>query len=243
MASRCTQRRTAARTSDNTTMTSWGSSRSHVHSSERGSDDRSPGSVSWQTRVNDSARNSSDGSTNQGSRHVDDRDDDSASQMYDEKGEWSVTKGHARPPVSRRFTTGTYRDELRDRKNVGRKSSGGASNNNAVVVSKNFIIFVAAGLGFFGLSVLSAGRSNKAFERHFQEIAKVRADRRRLREENEALALENAKLRARIGGGSYSSDSQSGYGNGAYDDKYQPSLVQEVSAVSPCGTTTYGFQG
>ena len=60
---------------------------------------------------------------------------------------------------------------------------------------KNFVVFVCAGLAFFGLSVLGAGRSNRAFERHFQEIAKVRADRRRLREENEALARENARLR------------------------------------------------
>ena len=105
-----------------------------------------------------------------------------------------------------------------------------------MTVSKNFVVFVCAGLAFFGLSVLSAGRSNRAFERHFQEISKVRADRRRLREENEALARENARLRARAGEG--------GYG---YESAYAPAperLVQEVSAIElPGGSIAYGFQG
>jgi hypothetical protein len=68
-------------------------------------------------------------------------------------------------------------------------------------VSKNFVVFVCAGLAFFGISAVGAGRSNRAFERHFQELEKVRADRRKLREENESLLRENARLRARAGGG------------------------------------------
>ena len=112
---------------------------------------------------------------------------------------------------------------------------------NAVTVSKNFVVFVCAGLAFFGLSVLGAGRSNRAFERHFQEIAKVRADRRRLREENEALARENARLRLEA----------SGERGGGYDAAYHAPerLVQEVSAIdgsiggSIGGSIAYGFRG
>ena len=98
-----------------------------------------------------------------------------------------------------------------------------------MTVSKNFIVFVAAGLAFFGLSALGAGNSNRAFERHFQEIAKVRADRRKLKEENEALRRENARLRARIGGGTY----------------YETTVpLQEVAAVSDArGVVVHGFQG
>tara|TARA_B110000967_G_scaffold201542_1_gene238981 strand:- start:5463 stop:6035 length:573 start_codon:yes stop_codon:yes gene_type:complete len=160
--------------------------------------------------VNDSARNSGDGERGNRDRDGDSASpkDDSASHKYDGKGDdRSVTKPD-KPlgrPLGRRVTTGTTRDELRDRKPFGRPSASSRAphekSNTAVVVSKNFVVFVAAGLTFFGLSVLGAGRSNKQFERHFQEIAKVRTDRRRLREENEALALENAKLRARVGGG------------------------------------------
>ena len=43
-----------------------------------------------------------------------------------------------------------------------------------------------------------AGHQNRAFERHFQELSKVRADRRKLKEENEALRAENARLRGRL---------------------------------------------
>jgi hypothetical protein len=140
--------------------------------------------------------------------------------------------------------------DLRDRKHVGRVSRGGGKNDHRgrIAVSKHFVVFVCAGLTFFGLSVLSAGRSNRAFERHFQEIAKVRADRRKLREENEVLARENAKLRSRLGGYgpddsgySDSHDRQSGY------DGYQPSLVQEVSVsagnASGRKIIPHGFQG
>jgi hypothetical protein len=234
----------------------WGSSsRSGVRSGSRAYEsDRSQGSVSWQSRVNDSARNSGDGERGNRDRDGDSASpkDDSASHKYDGKGDdRSVTKPD-KPlgrPLGRRVTTGTTRDELRDRKPFGRPSASSRApiekSNTAVVVSKNFVVFVAAGLTFFGLSVLGAGRSNKQFERHFQEIAKVRTDRRRLREENEALALENAKLRARVGGGSYSSKGAGSYGNASsYDGSYQPSLVQEVSEVnSTNGYTTYGFQG
>ncbi len=193
--------------------------------------------MSWQSRMDDSARNSVDGSTNRsGDRRSDSsrRDDDSASRRYGETDvDGSVSKS-ARPfAASRRFTTGS---DLRDRKHVGRQSRSSGEPTNAVTVSKNFVVFVCAGLAFFGLSVLSAGRSNRAFERHFQEISKVRADRRRLREENEALARENARLRARAGEG--------GYG---YESAYAPAperLVQEVSAIElPGGSIAYGFQG
>ena len=193
--------------------------------------------MSWQSRMDDSARNSVDGSTNRsGDRRSDSsrRDDDSASRRYGETDvDGSVSKS-ARPfAASRRFTTGS---DLRDRKHVGRQSRSSGEPTNAVTVSKNFVVFVCAGLAFFGLSVLSAGRSNRAFERHFQEICKVRADRRRLREENEALARENARLRARAGEG--------GYG---YESAYAPAperLVQEVSAIElPGGSIAYGFQG
>ena len=91
--------------------------------------------------------------------------------------------------------------------------------------------------------MLGAGRSNRAFERHFQEIAKVRADRRRLREENEALARENARLRRLEASGD-------GFGGG-YDAAYHATerLVQEVSAIdgsiggSIGGSIVYGFRG
>ena len=197
--------------------------------------------------MDDSARNSVDGSTNRsGDRRSDSsrRDDDSASRRYGETDvDGSVSKS-ARPfAASRRFTTGS---DLRDRKHVGRQSRSSGEPTNAVTVSKNFVVFVCAGLAFFGLSVLGAGRSNRAFERHFQEISKVRADRRRLREENEALARENARLRARVGERSarYGGDSNpGGYG---YESAYHAPerLVQEVSAIElPDRSIAYGFQG
>ena len=226
-------------------MASWASSRSANRASSRAEAERSPGSVSWQSRLDDSARNSADGSTDRGDRRSDaSRDDDSASRRYGEtQDEGSVSKA-ARPLgfTTRRFTTGS---DLRDRKHVGRTPRTSASKNsppaNAVTVSKNFVVFVCAGLAFFGLSVLGAGRSNRAFERHFQEIAKVRADRRRLREENEALARENARLRLEA----------SGERGGGYDAAYHAPerLVQEVSAIdgsiggSIGGSIVYGFRG
>ena len=237
-------------------MASWASSRSANRASSRAEAERSPGSVSWQSRLDDSARNSADGSTDRGDRRSDaSRDDDSASRRYGEtQDEGSVSKA-ARPLgfTTRRFTTGS---DLRDRKHVGRTPRTSATPPaNAVTVSKNFVVFVCAGLAFFGLSVLGAGRSNRAFERHFQEIAKVRADRRRLREENEALARENARLRARAGG--YGADA---YDANAYDRRglsesnpgaygyesaqyHAPSLVQEVSAIEPGSAIAYGFRG
>ena len=237
-------------------MASWASSRSANRASSRAEAERSPGSVSWQSRLDDSARNSADGGTDRGDRRSDaSRDDDSASRRYGEtQDEGSVSKA-ARPLgfTTRRFTTGS---DLRDRKHVGRTPRTSATPPaNAVTVSKNFVVFVCAGLAFFGLSVLGAGRSNRAFERHFQEIAKVRADRRRLREENEALARENARLRARAGG--YGADA---YDANAYDRRglsesnpgaygyesaqyHAPSLVQEVSAIEPGSAIAYGFRG
>ena len=223
-------------------MASWASSRSANRASSRAEAERSPGSVSWQSRLDDSARNSADGSTDRGDRRSDaSRDDDSASRRYGEtQDEGSVSKA-ARPLgfTTRRFTTGS---DLRDRKHVGRTPRTSAMPPaNAVTVSKNFVVFVCAGLAFFGLSVLGAGRSNRAFERHFQEIAKVRADRRRLREENEALARENARLRLEA----------SGERGGGYDAAYHAPerLVQEVSAIdgsiggSIGGSIAYGFRG
>ena len=227
-------------------MASWASSRSANRASSRAEAERSPGSVSWQSRLDDSARNSADGSTDRGDRRSDaSRDDDSASRRYGEtQDEGSVSKAARRTAgfTTRRFTTGS---DLRDRKHVGRTPRTSASKNsppaNAVTVSKNFVVFVCAGLAFFGLSVLGAGRSNRAFERHFQEIAKVRADRRRLREENEALARENARLRLEA----------SGERGGGHDAAYHAPerLVQEVSAIdgsiggSIGGSIVYGFRG
>jgi hypothetical protein len=222
-------------------MASWASSRSANRASSRAEAERSPGSVSWQSRLDDSARNSADGSTDRGDRRSDaSRDDDSASRRYGEtQDEGSVSKA-ARPLgfTTRRFTTGS---DLRDRKHVGRQSRSSGEPTNAVTVSKNFVVFVCAGLAFFGLSVLGAGRSNRAFERHFQEIAKVRADRRRLREENEALARENARLRLEA----------SGERGGGHDAAYHAPerLVQEVSAIdgsiggSIGSSIAYGFRG
>ena len=226
-------------------MASWASSRSANRASSRAEAERSPGSVSWQSRLDDSARNSADGSTDRGDRRSDaSRDDDSASRRYGEtQDEGSVSKAARRTAgfTTRRFTTGS---DLRDRKHVGRTPRTSATPPaNAVTVSKNFVVFVCAGLAFFGLSVLGAGRSNRAFERHFQEIAKVRADRRRLREENEALARENARLRRLEASGD-------GFGGG-YDAAYHATerLVQEVSAIdgsiggSIGGSIVYGFRG
>ena len=164
-------------------------------------DDRSPGSVSWQSRMDDSARDSTDGSrtTSHGGR---------SSRRGDAESVSKTDSRHTRRPH-------------------GRSSRGDAP--PTVTVSKNFIVFVAAGLAFFGLSAVGAGNSNRAFERHFQEIAKVRADRRTLKEENEALRRENARLRARIGGGTY----------------YEATVpLQEVAAVSVAqGVVVHGFQG
>jgi len=160
-------------------MASWASSRSGNRASSRAEAERSPGSVSWQSRMDDSARNSVDGSTNRsGDRRSEasERHDDSASRRYGETDDVGSVSKSARPLApSRRFTAGS---DLRDRKHVGRPGRGHGEPSNAVTVSKHFVVFVCAGLAFFGLSVLGAGRSNRAFERHFQEIAKVRADRR-----------------------------------------------------------------
>ena len=237
-------------------MASWASSRSGNRASSRAEAERSPGSVSWQSRMDDSARNSVDGSTNRsGDRRSEasERHDDSASRRYGETDELgSVSKSARQIAPTRRFTNGS---DLRDRKHVGRPARGHGEPKNAETVSKHFVVFVCAGLAFFGLSVVGAGRSNRAFERHFQEIAKVRADRRRLREENEALARENARLRARAGG--YGADA---YDANAYDRRglsesnpgaygyesaqyHAPSLVQEVSAIEPGSAIAYGFRG
>ena len=222
-------------------MASWASSRSANRASSRAEAERSPGSVSWQSRLDDSARNSWDGGTDRGDRRSDaSRDDDSASRRYGEtQDEGSVSKA-ARPLgfTTRRFTTGS---DLRDRKHVGRtpRTSASQALANAVTVSKTSSSS-CAGLAFFGLSVLGAGRSNRAFERHFQEIAKVRADRRRLREENEALARENARLRRLEAGRTAGVTTR---------DHATERLVQEVSAIdgsiggSIGGSIVYGFRG
>ena len=201
--------------------------------------------MSWQSRMDDSARNSVDGSTNRSGAGIrseaSERHDDSASRRYGETDELgSVSKSARQIAPTRRFTNGS---DLRDRKHVGRPARGHGEPKNAVTVSKHFVVFVCAGLAFFGLSVVGAGRSNRAFERHFQEIAKVRADRRRLREENEALARENARLRRLEASGD-------GFGGG-YDAAYHATerLVQEVSAIdgsiggSIGGSIVYGFRG
>ena len=57
---------------------------------------------------------------------------------------------------------------------------------------------MCAGLAFFGISTHMAGHHNRAFERHFQELAKVRADRRKLKEENEELRREIDRLKGRV---------------------------------------------
>jgi hypothetical protein len=70
-----------------------------------------------------------------------------------------------------------------------------------VTVSRNFVALVCAGLAFFGFTTVMGGHHNRAFERHFQEMSKVKADRRALREENEWLRRENQRLRGLSGGG------------------------------------------
>ena len=62
-------------------------------------------------------------------------------------------------------------------------------------IGGQLLTFCVAAAGFFALSSHTARQSDGAFERHFQELAKVKDDRRRLREEVEALRAENARLR------------------------------------------------
>ena len=62
-------------------------------------------------------------------------------------------------------------------------------------LSGQLLTFSLAAVGFFALSSHTARQADGAFERHFQELAKVKDDRRRLREEVEALKAENARLR------------------------------------------------
>ena len=62
-------------------------------------------------------------------------------------------------------------------------------------LSGQLLTFCLAAVGFFALSSHAARQTDGAFERHFQELAKVKDDRRRLREEVEALRAENARLR------------------------------------------------
>eukprot|EP00982_Pelagococcus_subviridis_P004586 29243-Pelagococcus_subviridis.AAC.8 len=77
------------------------------------------------------------------------------------------------------------------------------SSKDTVTVSRNFVAFVCAGLAFFGFTTVMGGHHNRAFERHFQEMSKVKADRRALREENEWLRRENQRLRGLSGGGRF----------------------------------------
>lgn len=158
-------------------------------------DERSPGSVSWQSRAyDDSARNSEDGSRDSSSRAPPAR---SGRARGDAK---EVTSGaSAGDHASSKRRDGRARPSNKPERWRG----GGSPETRGLggAVSKNFVVFVCAGLAFFGISAVGAGRSNRAFERHFQELEKVRADRRKLREENESLLRENARLRARAGGG------------------------------------------
>lgn len=106
-----------------------------------------------------------------------------------------------------------------------------------------YVKFVCAGLAFFGISTHMAGHQNRAFERHFQEISKVRADRRKLKEENEALRAENTRLRGRL---SYSPPPQPSAAPAEEGDTSRASS----SSSSPSGVAasveteqTYTFQG
>ena len=62
-------------------------------------------------------------------------------------------------------------------------------------ISRQFLTFCVAAVAFFGLSQHMARQNNGAFERHFQELAKVKDDRRKLRTQVEALKAENERLR------------------------------------------------
>jgi len=182
-------------------------------------DERSPGSVSWQSRAyDDSARNSEDGSRDSSSRPT------------------PARSGRARGDAKEVTSGASAGDHASSKRRDGRAPrpsnkperwrGGGSPETRGLggAVSKNFVVFVCAGLAFFGISAVGAGRSNRAFERHFQELEKVRADRRKLREENESLLRENARLRARAGGGgggfhqfNHRDDS---YHADSYDDAY-----------------------
>ena len=65
----------------------------------------------------------------------------------------------------------------------GRDGRGGEGGPGGPLLSKNFLMFVCAGLVFFGISTHMAGQQNRMFEKHFSEINKVRAERRKLKEE------------------------------------------------------------
>ena len=71
----------------------------------------------------------------------------------------------------------------------------GGSGGEGPYISRQFLTFCVAAVAFFGLSQHMARQNNGAFERHFQELAKVKDDRRKLRTQVEALKAENERLR------------------------------------------------
>jgi hypothetical protein len=94
------------------------------------------------------------------------------------------------PSPARRTPWGTPGGRGRYRSHH-RPSQGG----EGPYISRQFLTFCVAAVAFFGLSQHMARQNNGAFERHFQELAKVKDDRRKLRTQVEALKAENERLR------------------------------------------------
>ncbi len=97
------------------------------------------------------------------------------------------------PSPARRTPRGTPGG--RGRYRTHHRPSHGGSGGEGPYISRQFLTFCVAAVAFFGLSQHMARQNNGAFERHFQELAKVKDDRRKLREQVEALKAENERLR------------------------------------------------
>jgi len=97
------------------------------------------------------------------------------------------------PGPGSRYRTPTRRSSARGPRRG--RVHGDDESHSGYHISGQLLTFCVAAAGFFALSSHAARQSDGAFERHFQELAKVKDDRRRLREEVEALRAENARLR------------------------------------------------
>lgn len=97
------------------------------------------------------------------------------------------------PSPARRTPRGTPGSVGRYRTPHRRYTHGGSG--EGPYISRQFLTFCVAAVAFFGLSQHMARQNNGAFERHFQELAKVKDDRRKLRTQVEALKAENERLR------------------------------------------------
>jgi len=97
------------------------------------------------------------------------------------------------PGPGSRYRTPTHRSSARGPRRG--RVHGDDESHSGYHIGGQLLTFCVAAAGFFALSSHAARQSDGAFERHFQELAKVKDDRRRLREEVEALRAENARLR------------------------------------------------